>query len=153
MNVEKLIDDLDELVDASWRFPLSGGKVIVDSKEMRRLLEDVRLSLPREIIQAKNVVADRTKIIEDAKQEAQAIIKASEEKAGLMISQSEIVKNAQNVANRIISEAKIKSKEIKSAANVYVGELIKKTDKILTESVSEIRKARQSLNGQETSAI
>lgn len=145
MNIEKLIDELDDIIDASWHLPMSGGKVIVDSKEIRRLLEDLRLKLPNEVTQAKNIVADRTRIIEDAKRESEAMIRISEEKIRSMVSKSEIVKSAQLTAGKIVSDAKVKSREMKAAANEYVEELMKQTDQIMTANLSEVRKARQSL--------
>ena len=146
MSIDKTIDDLYDILDGSWHLPLSGGKIIVDSKEIRCLLEDLRLKLPTEIVQAKSIVEDRYKIIDDAKQEADKIIKASQEKIKLMVNQSEIVKNAQMVASQILSEAKANSKEIKTAANQYVDNLMKDLDKIISSSLSDIRQARQTLH-------
>lgn len=149
MGVDKIIDELYEILDGSWHLPLSGGKVIVDSKEIRCLLEDLRLKLPKEIMQAKSIVEDRFKIIDDAKQEAEKIIKASEEKFKSIVNQSDIVKNAQMAASKIVSEAKTDSKEIKTAANQYVDNLMKDVDQIISSGLAEIRKARQALRSPE----
>ncbi len=146
MSIDKIIDDLHDIVDNSWGLPLSGGKIIVDSKEIRCLLEDLRLKLPKEIVQAKNIVQERAQIIESAKEEAERMLRASEEKIRTMVNQSEIVKNAQLAASKIISDAKISSKEVKVAANQYVDNLMKEIDQSVTSSLAELRKARQSLH-------
>ena len=145
MSIEKLIDELEDILEASWNLPLSGGRVIVNADEVRRVLEDLRLKFPKEVIQAKNIVADRTEIIKDAKREAETMVKISEEKIRAMVADSEIVKQAQETANNILSEARTKSKEMKIAASEYVDDLMKRTDQLMTASLSEIRKARQSL--------
>ena len=142
MSIDKTIDDLYDILDNSWHLPMSGGKVIVDTKEIRCLLEDLRLKLPKEITQAKSVVADRSKIIDDAKIEAEKILKASEEKVKLMINQSEIVKNSQQIASKIISDAKANAKEIKIAANQYVDDLMNQAEKIMSTGLSDIKKAK-----------
>lgn len=149
MSVDKIIDEIDDILDSSWHLPLSGGKVIVDSKEMRCLLEDLRLKLPKEVLQAKSIVADRSKIIDDAKSEAENIMKVSEDKIKSMVRQSEIVKNAQLSANKIVSDAKDQVKEMKLAATEYIDEIMKQVDQTMVSTLSEIRKARQALRSPE----
>jgi cell division septum initiation protein DivIVA len=145
MDIENLIDELEDTLDVSWHLPLSGGRAVVDSKDVRRILEDIRLKLPKEIVQARKIVDDRMKIIEDARAEVDTMIKVSEEKVKAIISKSEIVKNAQISANSIIADATAKSKEMKSSANEYVDEMMKQLDQIVASSLAEIRKARQML--------
>ena len=146
MSIDKTIDDLYEILDSSWHLPLSGGKVIADSKEIRCLLEDLRLKLPKEVVQAKNIVQERNRIIDNAKEESEKLIKASEEKIRSMVSQSEIVKNAQMAANKIISEAKSEAKEVKIAANKYVENLMKEVEQAIAAGLTEMKKARQQLH-------
>ncbi len=146
MDIENLMDELEDILDVSWHLPLSGGRAVIDASEVRRILEDIRLKLPKEILQARKIVEDRTKIIENAKTEVDTMIKVSEERVKSMISQSEIVKNAQMSANSIITEATTKAKEIKNSANEYVEEIMKQLDQVVTTNLSEIRKARQMLH-------
>lgn len=146
MSIDKIIDDLYEILDGSWSLPLSGGKIIVDSKEIRCLLEDLRLKLPKELVQAKNIVKERSRILENAQEEAERLRRVSEEKIKAMVNQSEIVKNAQMAANKIISDAKLSSKEVKAAANQYVDNLMNEVDQTVTASLVELRKARQKLH-------
>lgn len=145
MSIENLMDDLEDIMEASWHLPMSGGKTVIDAGEVKRILEDIRLQLPKEILQARKIIEDRTKIIEDAKHEAQNIIKVSEEKIRAMIEKSEIVKNAQTSANNIISEATKQSKEMKLSANKYAQDVMKQLDEVVTSNLTEIRKARQML--------
>lgn len=149
MSVDKIIDELYEVLDHSWHLPLSGGKIIVDSKEIRCLVEELRLKLPKEIMQAKSIVENRSKVLEDTKLEAEKMMKASEEKIRSIASQSEIVKNAQLMANKIISEAKANAKEVKSAANQYVDGMMKEVEQVVLSGLSEIKKARQVLGNSE----
>ena len=145
MSIENLMEDLEDIMEASWHLPMSGGKTVIDAGEVKRILEDIRLQLPKEILQARKIIEDRTKIIEDAKHEAQNIIKVSEEKIRAMIEKSEIVKNAQTSANNIISEATKQSKEMKLSANKYAQDVMKQLDEVVTSNLTEIRKARQML--------
>ena len=101
--------------------------------------------MPDEIRQAKAIVADRAQIIEDAKTESSTIIKVAQEKAKNILSHDELVKRAEETSESIISEAQIKARDMKKAANEYVEELMKKTDDVLMNSITELRQARKDL--------
>ena len=73
------------------------------------------------------------------------MIKLSEEKIKLMVSQSEIVKAAQTAADNILNDAKSKAQEIKKSAAEYAGDMMKRLDESVTQNLVEIRKARQAL--------
>ncbi len=145
MDIENLLDELEDILEASWRLPLSGGKAVVESNEIKRILEDIRLKLPKEIIQARKIVDERNKILDNAQSEIDTMMKISEEKIKNMVSKSEIVKSAQNSASNIISEATQKAKEIRTSTNEYVNNMMKKLDDSVTANLAEIRKARQLL--------
>ena len=114
LEIERLLEELEDVIESSWNLPLSGGRAVVNSKELKRILEDIRLNLPEEIIQANRIIENRARIIEETHTEAANIMKASEEKIKAMINKTEIVKQAQATAQSIISDANTKSKEIKS---------------------------------------
>ena len=145
MSIEDIIDKLEDLLEDAWHLPMSGGRIIVSSENIKRILEDLRLNLPKEIVQAKKIVADRNQIIEDTKNEAQSMAKAFQEKAKSLVNRDEIVKNAQNVAKEIILDAKQKSKDMRSAATKYTEKLLKDVEDSLNNNLSEIKKVKQSL--------
>lgn len=153
MNIEDLIDEIDELIDKSFELPLTGGRSVVDASKIRELLEDLRLHMPQEFRQAKAIVADRTQIINDAKKEAESIIKVAQERARIMVDKEEIVKNAQEKANDIMNQSNQKAREMKKAASEYVDDLMRRTDEALSANLSEVRKTRQSLKVSQKSTI
>ena len=91
MNVEELLDELYDMVEKAWNFPLSRGRAMLDGEEVKDILEEIREAMPQEIRQAKAIVADRTQIISDAKREAETIVRVAEERARAMVNQDEIV--------------------------------------------------------------
>lgn len=145
MNIESYLFELDELLEKSWTLPLSGGRTVVDADKVRDIIDSIRLQLPKEIQQARAVVADRKKIIDNAKKEAETIICEAEERAKIMIDKNKIVQDAKNVANEIMNKSKDNAKEMRKAASEYVDDLMRRTDEAIMENLAEIRKARQSL--------
>ena len=145
MRVDDLISELQDLVADSKTLPLSGGKVIVDAEKIYDILDEIQDTLPAEVRQAKNIVADRGQIISEAKKEADDIIRVAEERKKQMIDQSEVMREAKAESTELINAAKAKSAEIRKAANDYVENIMKRTDDAITAQLTELRKTRQNL--------
>ena len=144
-SIEKLISGIEEELEAAWQLPMSGGKVLVDTKNIMKMINNVKENLPMEIVQAKKIVQDRSEIIDRARTEAEAIMKTSEEKVRQLINQNEIVKASQAKAETIINEATEQAKSLKKSSDEYAVNIIKDLDEAVTNSLSEIRKVRNML--------
>ncbi len=115
MNIEELLDMMDETLEEAVNLPFSGGKRVVDVEKVRDIIDDIRLNMPTEIRQAKAIVQDRAEIVDDAKKEAEAIVKRAEDRARAMVAQEAIVKAAQQRATEILSSAQSQSREMRGA--------------------------------------
>lgn len=144
MNIDDLLDIMDELIDKAWKVPLS-SKSMVDVERIKDVVQDIRLNMPAEIRQAKTIVADRNKIIADARREADTVIRVAEEKAAFMVTQEEVYKAAQQKANETVAQANKMSADLKRSTNEYIENMLKHTDEVLTQELTEIRKARQNM--------
>lgn len=147
MKIEENINKLKEILERAWKLPLSGGKAFVNIAKVLELLFEIEDSFPKEVAQAKNIVADRTKIINDAKDESKKIIKAAEDKIKLMLSKDEFLKRAKEVAENLVKESRNEAKEIKKATSNYIENITKDAEKTLTDGISSIREMRRKLKG------
>lgn len=145
MRVDELINELQDLVADAKSIPLTGGKVMVEAEKIYDILDEIQDTLPAEVRQAKNIVADRSQIIAEAKKESEDIIRAAEERKKQLIDQSEIMRAAKAEAAELLNEVKGKAAEMRKAANDYVENIMKKTDDAITAQLTELRKTRQNL--------
>ncbi len=145
MTIETILDNIDEILEKSWGVPLSGGKCVVDAEKIRDLIDEVRLNLPSDLKQAKAVVADRNKIILDARNEAESIIKRAEERAKVLVSEEEVVRVANEKAAETLNLAQTKSKEMRQAAFDFSEDMLLKIEKAATECLGSIKETRQAL--------
>ena len=143
MSIEELVDQIDDVLEQAVTLPLSGGKLLVDGEVIRRILDDIRLNLPKDIRQAERIVADRSQIISDAKREAETTIRVAEERSKIMVAKDEITRQATDRANDILTQAKMKAAEMRKAANDYVDDLMQRTDEAIAMNLSELRKAQR----------
>ena len=146
MNMDDLFEELDEMLDSGFKMP--GKKVVIDVEKVRAIVDDMRMTMPTEIKQAKGIVADRATILADSKKEADNIIRNAGERAKAMVAQEEITKLAQAKAGEIIASAQAKSREMRKAAQDFVDDLMARADEGLTANLAEVRKTRASLRQQ-----
>lgn len=149
MAVDKYLDRIDDLLEEAWNLPLLGGnKRMLDVQKIRDIIDEIRLSIPQEIKDAKAIVADREDIIKDAKAEAEEIVKRAENRARQILSDEEIVKAANAKAVQQISETAQRTKEMERAAIDFSENSLKKSEDALLLALNEIKGTRLALKTQ-----
>lgn len=143
--VEELLQEIQAIMEDAKAVPLTGGKSLIDTEQIMDIIDEIQDSLPSEVRQAKNIVADRSQIISEAKREAEGIIRDAEEKKKQMVSENEIVRAAHAQANEILNDVKAKTADMRKAASDFVEDIMKRTDEAITTQLTELRKTRQNI--------
>ena len=143
--IEDILEQIDDMLDAAWAMPLSGGTVVLDAEKLRNLIDSVRGNLPSEVRQARAIVQDRTDIISSAKKEAESIIRNAEERRNQIVSREEIVVQAQERANEIQAQTQKRARDMRKTAQDFTEDLLRHTEETLTQQVAQVRQARLSL--------
>ncbi len=145
MEIFTLLENLEELLDSGTKVPFS-TKVMVDIEEIREVLEDIRLKLPDELKQAKWVKEERQRIIADAQQEADNLLKDAQSKIVTMVDEHVITKQALEQKEEIIENANKVSKEISIGTRDYADAMLEKVEDVLKETLEVIKNNRKELN-------
>lgn len=140
-----IIEVMEDALDAALRIPLSNGKCVIDGERFQELLNDMRLSLPTELKQAKNLLNDRKNILYIAKKEAEDTVRLAEERAKKILDQDELVREAQARANEIVTQAQMQSREIKKATNEFVEQRLTDIENNLVQNLTDIRDTKKAL--------
>ncbi len=143
--VEELLREIQGIMEDAKAVPLTGGKSLVDTEQIIDIIEEIQDSMPSEVRQAKNIVADRGQIIAEAKKEAEDIIRAAEERKNKMVEQNEIVREAHERATELINTAKAQTAQMRKSAADFVEDIMKQTDEAITTQLTELRKTRQNI--------
>ena len=156
-NLLDLIAALEEVVKKAAPFPI-GKKSLVDCTEIDEIATEMRLVLPREIQQAQNIVADKNRIISDAKKEAEAIISKAEQQRRVLahafdlqqrrelIDQNSILQEARRRATEEISAAQQRSNLIRSSTQDYTDKMLSRVEELMVKDVNELRILRKTLS-------
>lgn len=133
MNVMKLLEYLEEIVDTSSKVPVT-GKVLVSKKEILKTIDEIINQLPDEFKKAQWILNEKDKIISDALKEAEKIRQKNEQQIMRDIEGHNITKEAKMQADRIIVEAEKTAREIKIASREYASNVLSGLDKEVKES-------------------
>ena len=123
IRVMTLLDDLEEILANASKVPYS-EKAIVDSDEIRSIVDDIRLSMPKDIKQAKWVKDEQDRILNEARGEYDKVIIAAKKQAEYLVENDIIKKEAEKRADALISEAENHSRYIKLRSYEYVDKLL-----------------------------
>ena len=121
------------------------GVVNRTSASGEQMLSDMRLNLPTELKQAKNLLNDRKNILYIARKEAEDTVKLAEERAKKILDQDELVRQAQARANEIVTQAQMQAREIKKATNEFVEQRLTEVESNLVKNLNEVRDTKKAL--------
>lgn len=153
MNVDELLDTIEETLEEGTSIPLSGGKRVVDVDKVRDYLDEVRLNLPGEIRQAKGIVNDRAQILSDAKAEAEAIVKKAEERAAILVSDQEVLKQAQQKAAELMTNTQSEARAMRQTVTDYCENMLKNTEETMLANAAQVKTVRQNLRQNAKNAV
>ena len=145
MNINELLDTIEDILEEGSAVPLSGGKRVVDVNRIRDYIDEIRENMPAELSKAQSVVSDRSQLIESANTQAQAIIKKAEERARILVSETEIVKAAQQRANDMMSTAQNETRVLRQSVSEYCDDMLKTTEETMAENAAQVKNVRAGL--------
>ncbi len=125
IDILHLVDRLEALIEQGRRVPLT-SKVIVDEGTLLDIIDQMRISLPEEIKQAKRVQQEREQAIAEAQEEGAMIIAKAREDAARLVADHELRRQAQARAERVLDEAQRQALVIAQGADDYAAEVLAK---------------------------
>ena len=123
IKIMSLLDELEELINSSGRMPFS-EKGIIDLDVAQKIIEDMRINLPRDIQQAKWLGQEKDRIISDAKREYNRMINEAKDQVEYLVNNNSIYKDAQKRADALIKEAENHANYMKYRSYEYIDQLL-----------------------------
>lgn len=143
-DVLSILDELEEIIDRSPKIPMT-GKVLVDDAVIFELIDRIRAELPDEIRNAKWILSERQRLLDDAKTEADSIMTRGKSFVEKLTEENEVVKQAQTYAEEIIKQAQAYVREVKVGAVQYADNMLEHVEKLIQEDLQSLRRNREEL--------
>ncbi|MGW6058018.1 cell division initiation protein [Streptomyces sp. NPDC055189] len=146
MDVQKKIDEIVEAVGSARSMPMSAS-CVVNRADLLSMLEEVREALPGSLARAQELIGGREQMVEQARQEADRIIETAHAERGSLISDTEVARNSQGEAERILAEARQAAEDVRVEADDYVDSKLANFEVVLTKTLGSVGRGREKLLG------
>jgi len=125
IDLDYLIDRLEELLDRAMRFPYS-SRVVINEDEFLRLIDQMRISVPQEIKNARQIEMEREARLAAAQEQAEAMIDAAREKAATLTSEHAVLEQAKRRSDEVLARSYEEASAIRGDADAYALEVLQR---------------------------
>jgi hypothetical protein len=143
-DVESKIRRIEEMVQAAKSMPLSSS-VLVPKEEILMHLADLRESLPQELRQARWILREKDDFIARARREAELIVEEAQSEAARIVSETEIMREAEWKAGLLLSEAEERARSLKAETDGYIDSKLASFETLLRRMLETIVAGRERL--------
>ena len=141
-NIEELISALYDTVQNARAMPLGPDKCIVERDAVLDMLDEISAQLPGELKQSRTIVESRNELINQARHEAEGIIRQAQEKAKMLVTQEAIYTEAKRQCEEMVRQTQARVKELRRVSNEYMDDALRRTEEAIAQSLSEVRDTR-----------
>lgn len=133
-----LLDRLEEALVTGSRVPLT-ARTLVDEQECLDIIDQLRVSLPRELKEARRILEERDEILAQAQDETERAIRAAEARASRLVEEHALVRTANARALAIEERAEQEAQAIRLEAERYAQQLLQRVQERLDQALSGVR--------------
>ena len=142
MKIDEILDLMDELLDKAVTVPFTNKKTLVDTEKLREYIDSIRYNLPSDIKKAKELQNDKAIIMTEANKKAEVIIKKAEDRAKVLVSNEEILKQAKEQAAEITAQAYAMDRDIRNAMSEKIDGMLASAEESLASTLNNIKSTR-----------
>ena len=135
-----LLDQMEEAIASAPALPV-GGRIVVNRDQLLDFIDAIRGEMPETVIEAERVSRDRSKIIADARSEADQLLERARDQASYLIQEHTLLKSAELEGERVRNRAREEAAQITTGAERYAQELFTRLEEETLRLAADIRKA------------
>ena len=141
-NTEDIIGALYDMVQDARSMPLSADKCILERDKVLDMLDEIIAQLPGELKQARTIVESRNELVNQARREADGVIREAQEKASQLVTKEAIYEEAKKRSEELVSQTQNRINQLRKAANEYMDESLRQTEEAIAQALNEVRETR-----------
>lgn len=143
-DAETLIRRVIDMIGTAKPLPLS-TTVRIEKDEVLELLDDALDRLPTELRQARYMLRDKDDYLARVQREADEILDAARVRAGRMVERTDVVREADKRAARILEEAREQARQLRMDAEDYCDQKLAAFEIVLERTAKTVAAGRDKL--------
>jgi hypothetical protein len=144
MSAEDVISQVLDIVGSAKSMPLSSS-VIISREEVVGLLRSALDRLPDELRQARWLLREREEFLAERTREAETLMEEVRARAEHMVQRTEIVRQANSVAQRILDDANDEARTMRHEAEDFCDQKLAGMEIVLERLIKTVRSGRDKL--------
>ncbi|HLB27383.1 MAG TPA: ATPase [Dehalococcoidia bacterium] len=136
MDILHHIDRLEELVGEARKLPVGGG-LVLSRQRLLDLIDRMRVAVPKEVYDAREVIDKRDEVLADATAEASRIIARAKEEVEERLKETEVVKAAEERSRQILAGAQERLLELSREAEAQAAARLDDAQEAAREQMRE----------------
>ena len=141
-NIEDIISALYDMVQDARALPLGADKCILERDRVLDMLDEIIAELPAELKQSRTIVESRNELINQARREAEGIVRQAQEQAKQLVTKEAIYVEAKKRAEELVGQTQARIDALKKASNEYMDDALRRTEEVIAESLNNVRETR-----------
>ena len=135
MDLLHLVDRLEELVASAQRMPI-GSRAIVDRRRLLDIIDQMRVAIPDEVRQAREIVAQSESLRRDAEEESTLVVARAQERATALVEEHHVTRAARLRAEELAADAERRIEERTAAANEDIERRLAESRRLAEQQMS-----------------
>ena len=146
MDVDEKLEELAQLVEDAKSVPLSAS-CMVNRAQVLDLIEEIHDLLPESLSHADHLLAERSAVVEDARQEAARIIEEARAEQARMLSHHEVYLVAVAEAENLRAQVQEESDRMRRETDDYIDAKLATFEVALHKTLTAVERGRDKIRG------
>ena len=140
--IERILNEIKE----ARSVPLSRDGALVNRQEMTNLLNELKAKLPPDILHAQHLLENKEAVMNEGRLAGQAIIDEAKHEANRLISQTEIVQEANLRAQDILKQVDEELSKMRLETDQFIDAKLANFEDSLQKTIQVVRRGREKIS-------
>ena len=141
-NIDDIIGSLYDMVQDARAMPLAADKCILERDRVLDMLDEIIAQMPGELKQARTIVESRNELINQARREAEGIIRQAQEQSKQLVTKEAIYEEARKRSEEMVAQTQNRINQLRKAGNDYMDDALRQTEESISKALSDVRETR-----------
>ena len=141
-NIDDIIGSLYDMVQDARAMPLAADKCILERDRVLDMLDEIIAQMPGELKQARTIVESRNELINQARREAEGIIRQAQEQSKQLVTKEAIYEEARKRSEELVAQTQNRINQLRKAGNEYMDDALRQTEETISKALSDVRETR-----------
>ena len=106
------------------------------------MLDEVIAQMPGELKQARTIVESRNDLINQARREAEGILRQAQDQAAQLVTKEAIYEGAKKRSEELVAQTQERINQLRKAGNEYMEESLRRTEETISQALHEVQDTR-----------